>query len=232
MSLDFPARLAALKARHGHLDGTELLAAMQGAFPGKLAVISSFGIEAAVLLDLVAQTDPSLPVVFLDTGELFDETLDYQRALAERLGLRDVRIVRPTAEETQAARELWQTDADSCCDLRKTRPMERAIEGFEALVDGRKRYHGDGREQIATIEAGEGDIVKISPLARWSQERIEAAFAERNLPRHPLAAEGYRSIGCWPCSRPTGPDEPVRAGRWAGSAKTECGIHRVKKADE
>lgn len=222
-------RISRLRQAYGSLDGAELLAAMVREFPGRLAVVSSFGAESAVLLDLVAQVDRSLPVIFLDTGELFDETLAYHRELVERLGLTGLRVVRPAAEDLARADELWRSDADACCHLRKVLPLERAIAGFAALVDGRKRFHGGGREGIDTIEAGEGGVVKISPLAPWSQERLDAAFSERALPRHPLVAQGYRSIGCWPCSRPTLPGEPVRAGRWAGAAKSECGIHKVSK---
>lgn len=218
-----------LRWTHGHLDGLDLLAAMRPEFPDSLAVISSFGAEAAVLLDLVAQLDKAIPVIFLDTGELFDETLAYRDHLVGLLGLADVRVIRPEPEDLKRADGLWRTDPDACCRLRKVLPLERASRGFQALVDGRKRFHGGGREAIQTIEAGEGGVVKISPLARWSQEQVDGAFLARKLPRHPLVAEGYRSIGCWPCSRPTGADEPVRAGRWAGAAKTECGIHRVNK---
>jgi phosphoadenosine phosphosulfate reductase len=218
--------LALLRENYGSLDGTELLAAMTRVFPGQLAVISSFGAEAAVLLALVAEVDKALPVIFLDTCELFDETAAYQRQLTGFLGLRDVRVVRPTAEALRQADELWQSDPDACCRLRKVEPLARARAEFAALIDGRKRFHGGGREAIQTIEADADGLIKISPLARWDHAQIEAAFAERGLPRHPLVAQGYRSVGCWPCTRPTRPDEPIRAGRWAGSVKTECGIHQ------
>jgi phosphoadenosine phosphosulfate reductase len=223
------ANLESLRRRFGHLDGAELIAAIRGEFPGRVAVISSFGAEAAVLLDLVASVDRALPVVFLDTGELFDETLEYRRSLTEALGLEDVRVIAPTPADRDEARDLWLTDPDRCCHLRKVVPLERAAHGFSALIDGRKRFHAGGREGINTLEADETGRLKVSPLARWSHDRIEAAFRSRGLPRHPLVAQGYRSVGCWPCSRPIGIDEPVRAGRWAGAAKTECGIHRVIK---
>ncbi len=222
-------RLFRLRQAHGELDGAALLAAMRTEFPGRLAVVSSFGAEAAVLLALVAEVDRTLPVIFLDTGELFDETLAYQAELTAFLGLGAVRTVRPDPEDRRRAEELWRTDVDACCHLRKVLPLQRAQVGFEALVDGRKRFHGGGREDLQTIDADRDGLIKISPLARWGQAEIDAAFAIRNLPRHPLVAEGYRSIGCWPCSRPTAPDEPVRAGRWAGSAKSECGIHETGK---
>jgi len=216
-----------LRARYGHLDGTDLIAAIAAAYPRRIAAISSFGAEAAVLLDLVAQVERSLPVFFIDTGELFDETHAYREELVRRLGLLDVRTVRPDPADAAIAEELWQDNADACCHLRKVRPFERVRTGFDVLIDGRKRLHGGKREHLHSIEAGEDGVIKVSPLATWSIDRIEAVFGERNLPRHPLVAQGYRSIGCWPCTRPVAPGEPIRAGRWAGSAKTECGIHRL-----
>ncbi len=206
------------------LEGSALIAAAAAAFPGRLAVTSSFGAESAVLLDLVAGVDPTLPVIFLDTGELFDETLAYRDQLVAALGLSNVIAVRPAEEDRKAAEELWQSDADRCCELRKVRPLARAVADYAALIDGRKRAHGFERDVLPTAQQA-GGVVKISPLANWSEQQIEAHFVARNLPRHPLVAQGYRSIGCWPCTRPTKPGEPARAGRWAGSAKTECGIH-------
>ena len=216
-----------LLQRYGSLDGKDLLAAMAQEFPGALAVTSSFGAEAVVLLDLVAQVDKALPVLFLDTNELFDETHTHRDEVIAALGLTGVRIIRPLPEEIAEAEELWRTNPDRCCHLRKVQPLERARAGFKALVDGRKRFHGGGRDALQGLEEGADGTIKVSPLFNWTEERIEAAFSERNLPRHPLLAQGYRSIGCWPCSRPALPGEPIRAGRWAGAAKTECGIHRT-----
>lgn len=214
-------------ARYQPLDGVDLIRAMvTEVFPGKIAVTSSFGAESAVLLDLVAQVDPGVPVIFLDTGELFDETLEYRYRLERRLGLTDVRVVRPNHDELVSAEDLWRTDADLCCRLRKVLPLERAVAGFSALIDGRKRGHGFGREEIPTVQMA-GAVAKVSPLARWDEDMVTRAFSARGLPAHPLLAQGYRSIGCWPCTRPTKPGEPARAGRWAGSAKSECGIHSL-----
>lgn len=212
---------------YGHLDGAELLTALtKGELAGRIAVTSSFGAESAVLLDLIAQVDPGLPVIFLDTNELFDETLEYRYELERRLGLANVVAVRPNDEELRQADELWRDDPDRCCELRKVRPLARAVKGFDALVDGRKRAHGFERQHLATLEDG-GGVLKVSPLANWSAEEIEAHFVKRGLPRHPLVAENYRSIGCWPCTRPVDPGESARSGRWAGRAKSECGIHTI-----
>jgi phosphoadenosine phosphosulfate reductase len=223
-------RLDELRLRHGRRDGADLVAAMAAEFPGRLGVISSFGIESAVLLDLVAGVDPALPVIFLDTGELFDQTHDYRETLAQRLGLTDVRRILPLPQDLREAEELWRSDHDRCCFLRKVAPLHRIVGDFDALIDGRKRFHGAEREALQTIEAGEMGVLKISPLARWTERQIAETFRTRLLPLHPLAAQGFRSVGCWPCSRASQPGEGPRAGRWAGSAKTECGIHLPQAA--
>jgi len=212
---------------YGHLGGKDLIeVATQQLFKGRIAVTSSFGAESAVLLDLVAQVDPSVPVIFLDTGELFDETLEYRYKLERQLGLTDVRVVRPSSEDLSEAEDLWRTDHDRCCYLRKVLPLARATEGFAALIDGRKQAHGFERQDLSSIQVV-GGIAKISPLANWGEGDVQKAFTTRGLPVHPLVEQGYRSIGCWPCTRPTKPGESARAGRWAGSAKTECGIHTL-----
>lgn len=216
-----------LARNYSQLTGLSLLRAMaEVEFPGTLAVTSSFGIEAAVLLDLVAQIDRDLPVIVLDTGELFDETVAYRKHLVDFLGLRDVRVIRPEPDDLASADGLWRSDPDRCCHLRKVAPLAKAVRGFRALVDGRKRIHGGDRSVLPGIQAGEGGLVKISPLATWDEAQIEQAFVSRRLPRHPLLAQGYRSVGCWPCTRPVAAGEGPRDGRWAGMAKTECGIHR------
>jgi len=224
------ARAAALAKAYGALDALALLRAMiTREFPGKLALTSSFGAEAAVLLDLVATVDPKTPVLFLDTQKLFGETLRYRDALVARLGLTNVQVLRPDAAELAAEdREgtLWSTDYDACCDLRKVRPLERALAGFDAWVTGRKRFHGETRSALPTIEAEAGKI-KINPLAGWTEADIATAFKERDLPPHPLVAEGYLSIGCMTCTRRVHPGEDARAGRWSESDKTECGIHKA-----
>ncbi len=224
------ARLQALGRAYGHLDGLELLQVMiEDEFPGRIALVSSFGAEAAVRLDLVAQVDPATPVVFLDTGKLFPETLAYRRWLTAHLGLTNLHTIRPDVQEL-AVRDpdgsLWRRNPSACCYLRKVLPLERALAGFEAWITGRKRFHGANRSGIETIEAVDGRI-KVDPLARWSREDVEMAFVTRNLPRHPLVGEGYLSIGCQPCTARVGSEADLRAGRWEGSEKTECGIHKA-----
>jgi phosphoadenosine phosphosulfate reductase len=215
-------------AELAQLNGAELIAALLNAYPGRVAVSSSFGAESAVLLALVADVDPALPVLTLDTGRLFAQTIAYRELLVERLGLQDVRVAQPLLREIaeqDPEGDLWFTDPDACCQLRKVRPMGEAARDFDVLIDGRKRFHGEERRHLPTVEWA-GRILKAAPLANWTAQQIEQAFKERDLPSHPLLACGYRSIGCEPCTSPVADGEPVRSGRWAGSAKTECGLHK------
>lgn len=223
-----PALAARLAARYGDAETPALLEAMiRREFPRRLAVVSSFGTESAVLLDLVASIDPATPVIFLATGKHFRETLDYAETLSRRLGLTDVRPIAPDpldiADEDAGGR-LWRTNPDLCCHIRKVVPLQRALVGFDAWVNGRKRFQGATRADIETIEA-EGGRIKLNPLAGWSAADIEAAYEFRDLPRHPLEREGYASIGCAPCTRSVPSGASRRAGRWSHLEKTECGIH-------
>ena len=193
----------------------------------KLALVSSFGTESAAMLKVMADVDPAIPVVFLDTGWLFEETLAYRDALIARLGLRDVRSIKPleeTLSREDPARELWFSDPDACCRIRKVEPLARALAPFEAWINGRKRFQGGLRAELAVVEE-DGARLKFNPFANVAREEIEAIYQRANLPRHPLVASGYLSVGCMPCSSRTAPDEDARAGRWRGRAKTECGIH-------
>jgi phosphoadenosine phosphosulfate reductase len=221
-------RLRELTLACGQLDGEALLrACIEGEFAGRIALVSSFGAEAAVLLHMAAGIDRRLPVIFLDTGKLFGETLRYRDDLARRLDLADLRIVKPEPDDLASGDPdslLSHRDPDACCALRKVAPLRRALAGFDAWISGRKRYQGALREFMPVIEAS-GEKIKINPLARWPRERIEAEFAARDLPRHPLEADGFLSIGCMPCTERVAPDADPRAGRWAGREKTECGIH-------
>lgn len=222
-------RARLLELRYGGLDGGALLdAAINEIFPGRIAVVSSFGTESAVLLDLVAQVNPATPVIFLDTGKHFPETLAYRDRLVAHLGLTDVRSVTPAADDLAWADgdgTLWRRNADLCCQLRKVLPLERALSGFSAWINGRKRFQGGGRHNLGLFEAADARL-KVNPLATWDTAALARAFVERGLPRHPLGAQGYPSIGCAPCTSRSG-EAGSRAGRWAGSGKTECGIHHA-----
>ena len=228
---DADARAAALAARFGGLEGAALLAAVaRDAFPGRIALVSSFGTESAVLLALAAEADPAFPVIFVNTGKLFGETLRYRDQLVRRLGLTDVRTIGPTAEELADGDPdglLFTRSPDACCHLRKTIPLDRALQRVDAWVTGRKRFQAATRAALPLFEAGEGKV-KINPLASWDRRRIEEEFARRDLPRHPLEADGFLSIGCFTCTERVAPGADPRSGRWAGTAKTECGIHTYK----
>lgn len=223
-------RAAELTSRHGHLDGLALLRPMiEREFPGRIAVVSSFGAESAAILGLIAEIDPATPVLFLDTRKHFAETLAYRDALATRLGLADLRLIGPDSSalaEQDSDGWLWQRNPDRCCHLRKVLPLRRALQGFDAWITGRKRYQNSARAQLLPIEVAEGHI-RINPIATWTAAEVEAAFEAAGLPRHPLVEMGYPSIGCAPCTRSVVSVDTLRAGRWAGTPKTECGIHRA-----
>lgn len=224
---DAPSRARDLTRRwRGAPTADVLQATVREAFPGRTAMLSSFGAESAVALHLLAQVAPDTPVLFLDTGMHFGQTLGHRDALARRLGLTQVRVI-SSAETSRLdpANDLWRRDADACCDLRKVRPLAQALPGFDCLIGGRKRFHGEGRARLPLFEAVDGQV-RLNLLADWDAARLEAYRLAHDLPAHPLAAAGYRSIGCWPCSQPSQEaDASVRAGRWAGQSKTECGIH-------
>ena len=196
----------------------------------KLALVSSFGTESAALLKVMADVDPAIPVIFLDTGWLFEETLAYRDTLIATLGLRDVRSIKPleeTLSREDPDRELWFSDPDACCRIRKVEPLQRALAPFSAWINGRKRFQGGLRAEMAVVE-DDGAKLKFNPFANVEREEIEAIYKLAKLPPHPLLASGYQSVGCMPCSSRTAPGEDARAGRWRGRAKTECGIHTIK----
>ena len=226
-SPDLAARLDA-ELRRAH-PRTILESAVE-AFGDSLALVSSFGAESAVLLDIAAQVKPDLPILFLDTGMLFGQTLDYRKQLAERLGLTGVRDLRPAFQDLATGdpqANLWQTDTDACCNIRKVLPLDRAIQGFDAWITGRKRFHGGDRLNLPVVEHADGKV-KFNPLANWGKAELDAYIAERGLPAHPLVAQGFPSIGCWPCTQPAEDGEDARAGRWKGLDKSECGIHLAR----
>lgn len=210
------------------LSGAPLLKAVLNERGLRVAVSSSFGTESAVLLDMVARINPATPVVFVDTDRLFAETNAYREQLTKHLGLLDVRVVKPSPELTENMDPdgtLYQSDPDACCHARKVMPYALAVSDFDVLITGRKRHHGDTREELDVVEAT-GTHVKVNPLVHFDAADIEAVLQSRKLPRHPLAGAGYLSIGCEPCTNKTCVRDGVRSGRWVGADKTECGIHQ------
>jgi phosphoadenosine phosphosulfate reductase len=225
-----PAELARLRAQAEGRDAEGIIElALRQEFPGRTAVISSFGSESVVLLHLIAQVDPTTPVLFINTGKLFGETLRYRDRLQDVLGLGDIRTIGPHPID-RATRDpdgtLWSRDTDACCDFRKVIPIRRALEGFDAQITGRKRFQTEVRHAMHAVEHVDGRF-RFNPLCEWTQDDLEAYITRHSLPRHPLVEDGYPSIGCMPCTRRVHTGEAYRDGRWSGLDKDECGIHGV-----
>ena len=219
-----------LNARYRHHSATAVLEhALRDAQVGRIAMVSSFGAESVALLHMVSVIDRSVPVLFLDTQMLFPETLEYQRSVADRLGLTDVRILTPDRTELflrEPEGDLLLSDADACCDLRKFAPLEQALCPFDAWMSGRKRFQGGQRAQMEFFEP-ENNRIKVNPLAHWAPGDVQDYITNNRLPRHPLVAKGFPSIGCAPCTTHVAEGEDPRAGRWRGREKQECGIHFI-----
>ncbi|WP_417685677.1 phosphoadenylyl-sulfate reductase [Roseibium sp.] len=227
--------VAALNARFEGATAQEILAfAIREGFVGDIAMVSSFGADSAVLLHMVAQVDPETPVVMVDTGKLFPDTLRYRDQLAEALGLTNVQSQKPAKDdlsEVDPSGMLWMSDTDACCHVRKVLPLDVALEGYGAWISGRKRHQAATRSSLSFFEWENGKV-KVNPLADWSAADIISYAKARELPPHPLVAQGYPSIGCLPCTSKVKPGEDPRAGRWRGQDKTECGIHLASHGRE
>ena len=221
--------IMALNGMFDEMDGVSVLRqAVTDVLPGDIAIVSSFGADSSVLLHMLAQVDPTLPVYFLETGKHFPETLDYVHTLEKHLGLTNVRWLRPDPKDLarfDPNGDLWETDPDSCCHIRKTEPLEAEIAQYGGWVTGRKRYQTAERGVLPHFELTSDDRVKVNPLAYFSDADVNAYKIEHGLPEHPLFAKGYKSIGCAPCTTIVAEGEDPRAGRWRGLNKKECGIH-------
>ena len=231
--LERPSNAQRLDAELRHAHPITVLESAIETFGDRLAMVSSFGAESVVLLHMVSRLKPDMPILFLDTGMLFGQTLDYRKMLAAKLGLTGVRDLRPAFNDLAVAdpqAKLWQTDTDACCHVRKVLPLDKALGEFDAWITGRKRFHGGDRLSLPVVEAADTQV-KFNPLANWGKDELDAYIAEYDLPAHPLVAQGFPSIGCWPCTKPVEEGQDVRAGRWAGSEKTECGIHVARAPD-
>lgn len=223
-----PDRLATLSKRYFDASPAEIVRGLiHTEFPDRIALVSSFGTESAVLLHMLSLANPATPVVFLDTGKLFGETKRYRDQLIDQLGLTGVDSVSPdpaAIAERDPGGVLWSKNPDVCCGIRKVEPLQRALKPYDAWFTGRKSFQAETRSSLSVFEAVDGRF-KINPLADWMKADIDSYFEEYNLPRHPLEADGYLSIGCMPCTDKVKPGEDARAGRWRGADKTECGIH-------
>jgi phosphoadenosine phosphosulfate reductase len=217
-------RLRSLRAE----DAPSVLEWAVGAFREKLALTVSFGGGGLVLAHLISRIDRSVPVLFLNTGFLFPETLALKDRFVEQYGINLIELT-PATEPGP----LFKTDPDRCCFIRKVAPLERVMVGYDAWISAVRRDQTDGRSRVELVqyeEFGGRDVVKIYPLARWSRADIDRYLKDNDVPHNPLQDQGYTSIGCWPCTRPTTPGEPERAGRWSGLGKTECGLHSFARS--
>ena len=231
--IERPSIAIRLDAELRHAHPLTILEAAIATLGERLALVSSFGAESAVLLHMVSRLKPDMPILFLDTGMLFGQTLDYRKQLAARLGLTGVRDLRPAFADLATAdpeAKLWQSDTDACCHVRKVLPLDKALTEFDGWITGRKRFHGGDRLSLPVVEHSDGQL-KFNPLANWGKAELDAYMAEHDLPAHPLVAQGFPSIGCWPCTKAVEEGQDARAGRWAGSEKTECGIHVARAPD-
>jgi phosphoadenosine phosphosulfate reductase len=233
------ADVAALNARFADASAADVLrAALVEGVAGHVALVSSFGAESAVLLHLAAQIDPSLPVLFLETGKHFPETLAYRDALAQRFGLSGLVNLTPDPETIAKRDEAglrWSYDPDGCCEIRKVIPLAKALISYDATITGRKSFQSETRADLPRFELDRSDSagrIKVNPLIDWDAGQIALYFAEHAIPRHPLVAQGYPSIGCSPCTSKVAPGEDPRSGRWRGWDKTECGIHVASDEDD
>jgi len=227
-------RLLVLQDRLRTSDARDVLrVAVEEEFKGKIAVVSSFGSESVVLLHLLSAIDPGVPVIFLNTGKLFGETLRYRDRLQDALGLLDVRSVGPSladARDKDPQGTLWSSNPDACCHFRKVLPLQRSLAGFDAEITGRKRFQTASRSSISPVELN-GNRFVLNPLWNWTLQDLKAHIVEHNLPRHPLVEDGFLSIGCMPCTQRVKDDADYRSGRWAGTEKDECGIHDNRDGD-
>ena len=228
-NLPIHARIAALNGYYRHHAGIDVLSGVvTNPKAGQLTLVSSFGAESVVLLHMVSVVNPRLPVLFIDTEMLFPETLAYQQEVAAHLGLRDVRPIRAAdIAPHDPDGTLHQTNPDACCALRKTAPLEKALLPFDGWITGRKRFQAGSRAQLEFFEADGPARIKVNPLAHWTPDDVQDYIINNRLPRHPLVAQGYPSIGCAPCTSPVREGEDARAGRWRNTEKEECGIHIV-----
>lgn len=209
------------------LSAEERIARAVRHWPDTTVATSSFGADSAVLLHLISQTAPRLPVIVLNTGFLFPETLEYMERLQRLLDLniREVTPLMPREEFLARHGPVYRSNPDFCCGCNKVEPMRRALAGVTCWISGVRRDQTSARARLPVLERQNDGLYKLNPMIDWDQNQVREYIARHGLPEHPLAAEGYRSIGCEPCTAKPRPDGDARSGRWPGHAKTECGIH-------
>lgn len=204
----------------------------------RLAVATSFQASGLVILHLLRDLRPDLPVLFLNTGFHFPETLAFRDRLIEEWDLKLVELTgahKTVAEQNRIhGPELFKTDPDRCCFINKVEPLQQALEEYDGWISGLRRDQSPLRADTPVVEAqllpSGNEVLKIHPLAAWSRSDVDSYLREHDIPTHPLLDKGFASIGCFPCTRAIAPGEDERAGRWDGITKTECGIHSFGRA--
>ena len=199
-------------------------------FKNKIVYVCSFGTESAIILHLISKISKDIPILILNTHFLFEETIKYKDDLLKLLGLRNCHEVFPDdklLKKFDSDNDLWKTEVDKCCNLRKVLPLEKSLTNFEAWISGRKTYHLAERKNLKAFEIINKKIV-VNPLFKSSKDFVENYFLLNELPKHPLVAKGYLSIGCKHCTIKTNNIKDLREGRWSDKTKTECGIHLEK----
>jgi len=212
----------------------EIIAWAVAQFAPRFAATSSFGPESGALLHMLSRVDPAVPVLFLETGYHFSETLEYKKRLTQLFGLKNVVDLRADQEKkAKVVKEYqgvpYEKNPDLCCHINKVEPLDLALKNYVAWMSGIRRHQTDFRKSVRIVEEYEGGVYKISPLANFTSRDSWWYLKEHQIPTHPLYEKGYFSIGCWPCTRPVQSGDDERSGRWAGKAKTECGIHTFKE---
>ena len=213
----------------------EILAWVTSGFAPDAVLTMSFQHEGVVIAHMLRGTAPETPILFIDTGYHFPETLAYRDQLVERFGfpIRNLTSVMPRAEfVAKYGDDLYDRDPDLCCKINKVEPMQLALRGVRAWINGRRRDQATTRTRMPIVERLQGGIVKVNPLANWTARDTYRYLTQHDIPTHPLFEQGYTSIGCFPCTRPVLPGEDERAGRWAGKNKTECGLHTFLANDD
>ena len=213
---------------YSKLEAPDLLKIMiNKIFKNKIVLTSSFGAESIVILDLVSKINKNLPIIFLDTEKLFSETFNYLSKVKSFLKLKNIKVQKPLLKDLKLhdpKGSLHKSDPNLCCKIRKVIPLQKAIEPYDAWINGRKRFHGLDRADIKKIEKL-NSVIKINPLADWDFKKISSYINKHKLPEHPLSKKGYKSIGCFPCTSKVSEHDSHRSGRWKGLKKDECGIH-------
>ncbi len=208
----------------------EIIRKSRNLFKDKIVYISSFGIESAIILHMISQIDKNFPIALLNTNFLFKQTLDYKNKLIKSLNLKNFVEIFPDNSKLQKDdpnNNLWKSDVEKCCELRKVKPLNKFLKKYNAWISGRKSYQGGERFDVQPFEFNNGKVV-VNPLANFEKKFVLLYFNNNNLPKHPLVEEGYLSVGCTHCTfKPKNIEDP-RSGRWINQTKTECGIHYKK----